>query len=133
MNPEHLFVYGTLRRDTRSEMYHLLVRFADFVGEATFQGQLYLVDYYPGVIPSNESEDKVRGEVYRLHDPSAVLPKLDTYEECGPQFPQPAEYVRRIERVRLRDGQEINAWVYIYNKPTQGLLRIESGDFLNIN
>jgi hypothetical protein len=28
-------------------MYHLLARFADFVGDAVFQGELYLVDYYP--------------------------------------------------------------------------------------
>ena len=133
MKPEHLFVYGTLRSDARSEMYHLLARFADFIGDATFQGQLYLVDDYPGVVPSTCSEDKVNGEVYRLLDPASVLPKLDAYEECGPGFPQPAEYVRRKERVFLKSSDEIEAWMYIYNRSTNGLRRIETGDFASLH
>lgn len=132
MIPEHLFVYGTLRRDIRSEMYHLLARFGDFVGDATFQGQLYLMDYYPGVVPSTRSEDKVFGEVYRLADPTSVLSRLDAYEECGTRFPQPTEYVRRMERVCLQSGESIEAWIYIYNRSTTGLQRIESGDFLSL-
>lgn len=133
MNSEYLFVYGTLRRDTQSEMYHLLARFANFLGDATFQGELYLVDYYPGVVPSTRSEATVRGEVYRLFDPAKVLQKLDEYEECGPEFLQPAEYVRRKEHVLLKDGRDIVAWIYIYNRSTDGLRRIESGDFLNFH
>lgn len=132
MSEQFLFVYGTLRRDTNGQMYHLLARYADFVGEATFQGKLYKVDYYPGIVPSEDTDDLVLGEVYRLHSPNYVLSRLDQYEECGCAFPEPTEYVRKVERVRLQDGHIIEAWVYVYNRPTNTLDIIESGDFLQI-
>ncbi len=132
MSEQFLFVYGTLRRDTNGQMYHLLARYADFVGEATFQGKLYMVDYYPGIVPSEDNDDLVLGEVYRLHNPNYVLSHLDQYEECGRAFPEPTEYVRRTERVRLHNGRIIAAWVYVYNRPTNKLYLIESGDFMHI-
>ncbi len=132
MKDNYLFVYGTLRRDTKSEMYHFLTQFADFVDEATFQGRLYLVDYYPGVVTSKNPHDIVRGEVYRLQEPGFVLSQLDKYEECGPGFPEPTEYIRCKENVVLQRGDKVEAWVYIYNRPTQGLHRIESGDFFRM-
>ncbi len=132
MSEQFLFVYGTLRRDTNGQMYHLLARYADFVGEATFQGKLYKVDYYPGIVPSEDPDDLVMGEVYLLNNPDYVLSRLDQYEECGRMFPEPTEYVRRAERVRLHDGRTITAWVYVYNRPINKLDLIESGDFLQI-
>lgn len=132
MSEQFLFVYGTLRCDTNSQMYHLLARYADFVDEAIFQGKLYMVDYYPGVVPSEDPSDLVQGEVYRLRNPDHVLSRLDQYEECGRGFPEPTEYIRRAEKVRLRDERIIAAWVYVYNRPTNKLDLIESGDFLQI-
>jgi gamma-glutamylcyclotransferase (GGCT)/AIG2-like uncharacterized protein YtfP len=132
MKDEFLFVYGTLRRDTGSEMYRLLARYADFVGEASYQGKLYKIDYYPGVVPSEDPSDLVQGEVYRLLSPERVLPRLDQYEECGPGFPEPSEYRRELQRVRLRNGHTIRAWVYVYSRPTDDLELIPSGDFLEI-
>lgn len=130
MSHDHLFVYGTLRRDTKSEMYHLLARYADFVGEATYQGKLYRVDYYPGVVPSAQPHDVVHGEVYQLRYPDKVLRCLDEYEECGPKFSEPTEYIRRKEIVQLSSGNVASAWVYIFNRSTDELERIQSGDFL---
>ena len=46
MSPDYVFVYGTLRRDSNSEMYHLLARYGQFVGDATYRGKLYMVDYW---------------------------------------------------------------------------------------
>lgn len=132
MSEQFLFVYGTLRRDTNGQMYHLLARYTDFVGEATFQGKLYMVDYYPGIVPSEDIDDLVLGEVYRLRSPNYVLSRLDQYEECGRAFLEPTEYIRRTERVRLHDGRTIAAWVYVYNRPTNKLHLIESGDFLQV-
>lgn len=127
---ELLFVYGTLRRNTRSEMHRQFERLAEYLGEAVFQGRLYRVADYPGAVPSPCAEDKIQGEVYRLSDSDRVFELLDAYEECGPHFPQPAEYVRRKEPVQLKDGRLIKAWIYLYNRPTENLRRIESGDFL---
>lgn len=132
MNDDYLFVYGTLRRDTKSEMYHLLARYAEVVDEAIYQGKLYKVDYYPGVVPSENPSDIVHGEVYRLNRPEVVLPRLDEYEECGPGFPEPTEFIRRKESLVLKKGNEVLAWIYIYNHPTDDLELIESGDLLEI-
>lgn len=130
MSGELLFVYGTLRRDTRSDMYRLLARYADFIADGTYQGRLYQIDYYPGVTPSDDPSERVKGEVYSLPKPDVVLPKLDEYEECGPGFPEPTEYVRRRQEISLANGTKCEAWVYVYNRPTDDLTRISSGDFL---
>jgi gamma-glutamylcyclotransferase (GGCT)/AIG2-like uncharacterized protein YtfP len=132
MKDEFLFVYGTLRRDVGGEMYRLLTRHSDFVGEATYQGKLYKVTYYPGVVPSNDPSDLVQGEVYRLRNPDLVLPRLDEYEECGPGFKEPTEYVRLSQEIQLRKGETLSAWVYVYNRPINGLELMPVGDFHGI-
>jgi gamma-glutamylcyclotransferase (GGCT)/AIG2-like uncharacterized protein YtfP len=130
MEEENLFVYGTLRKETDSEIHHLLTRYADFVGKGTYQGRLYKIDNYPGVIPSGDPTDQVHGEVFCLREPEILLSRLDQYEECGPGFPEPSEYVRKKQEVRLKNGRKLTAWIYIYNRPVKGLQWIASGDFL---
>jgi gamma-glutamylcyclotransferase (GGCT)/AIG2-like uncharacterized protein YtfP len=131
MSHAYLFVYGTLRRDTNSEMYHLLARYGHFVDDATYQGKLYMVRYYPGVVPSDNPQDIVHGEVYKLSCTDFVFSHLDDYEECGTNFLEPNEYVRRKEKVTLKSGEVISSWVYIFDRPTNGLEFIPSGDFLS--
>ncbi|CAA9889917.1 conserved hypothetical protein [Candidatus Methylobacter favarea] len=121
MNYEYIFVYGTLRRGTNSEMHHLLAKHAEFVDEATYRGKLYKVNDYPGVVPSNDPNAIVHGEVYLLHHADIVLLRLDQYEEYGPEFSQPNEYIREKQEVFLRSGSGITAWVYLYNRPLKAL------------
>ncbi len=130
MNNTYLFVYGTLRRETNSEMFKLLAKHADFVSTASYQGKLYKIDNYPGVIPSANPVDSVQGEVYLLHNPNLILPQLDQYEECGPGFAEPTEYKRELWSVSLQNGQLIQAWLYRYNHSTAALEILSSGDFL---
>lgn len=129
MNGDYLFVYGTLRRDLGGRAHGLLARSAEFAGDATFRGRLYLVDDYPGAVPSDDLADKVFGEVYRLLEPGTVLAGLDAYEGCGPGAPSPTEYVRRRGCLWLWTGREAEAWIYLYNRATAGLRRIGSGTF----
>lgn len=133
MDCDFLFVYGTLRQDNDNEMSRLLASYAELISPATFQGKLYLVDTYPGVVPSANPSDLVHGEVYRLHEPDFLLTQLDAYEECGSDFLKPTEYVRAIRQIRLPDGACISAWVYLYNLPTAALKPIPSGDFYHLN
>lgn len=130
MNPDYLFVYGTLRRDANSEMSRLLAKYAEFVSDAGYCGKLYQIDYYPGAVPSDNLNDRVSGEVYRLHQAEIVLPLLDQYEEFGPAFPEPNEYIRRQQTVLLNNGHSVSAWIYIYNRPTAGLEPITSASFI---
>lgn len=130
MNPDYIFVYGTLRRDANSEMHRLLAKYAEFVDDAAYQGRLYKIDYYPGAVPSDDPNDVVQGEVYQLHRADVVLHLLDQYEESGPEFQEPNEYIRRKQAVLLNNGRTVMAWVYVYNHPTTGLELIKSANFI---
>ena len=130
MKPQFIFVYGTLRRDFKSKMHSFLAEHADFIGRATYQGKLYKIDYYPGAVPSNNPKDVVYGEVYQLREPALVLSKLDEYEECGPKFPSPTEYIRKVQAVQLEKKETLLAWIYLYNISIKNLQRIFSGNFL---
>ncbi|MDP2100566.1 MAG: gamma-glutamylcyclotransferase family protein [Methylobacter sp.] len=130
MNPRYLFVYGTLKRDANNGLHPLLLKHAEFIGNASYQGKLYTIDTYPGAIPSDDPNDAVQGEVYLLHQADSVLPILDRYEEFGPAFPEPNEYIRLKQSVLLKNGCAITAWVYVYNHPIAGLERIKPADFI---
>jgi len=127
---ERIFVYGTLRKGSNHEMYHLLARNAHFIGDAKFRGKLYFADEYPAAIPSDKRSDAVKGEVYELRNPAAVLQVLDKYEGCGHDDSAPHEFARRKVTVTLNAGDRIPAWIYIYEYPTEGLKPIESGDYM---
>ena len=130
MNPDRLFVYGTLMRGFDHPMAQLLSRAADFVGEARCRGRLYLVKHYPGLVVSDDATEVVFGELYRLRAPDPLLREFDMYEACGEGFAQPTEYIRKILSVTLDDGVASEAWTYVYNWPVAHLPRIASGRFL---
>ncbi len=130
MSTDLLFVYGTLRRAAAHPM-HRLLHPAAFLGPGQFQGRLYHLGNYPGVVPSDDPADVVHGEVYRLHEPAAILARLDEYEGCAGTASTATEYVRVVRNVRLA-GSGGTAWahLYLYQRPLAGVRRILSGDFL---
>ena len=130
MSSDRLFVYGTLLRGFDHPMAQLLSRSADFLGPARCRGRLYLVQHYPGLVESDEPDDVVFGELYRLRAPAALLRELDIYEACGEGFAEPTEYIRRMLAVTSEDGEASEAWTYLYNWPVADLARIASGRFL---
>jgi len=130
MISDRLFVYGTLMRGFDHPMAQLLSRAADFVGEARCRGRLYRVKHYPGLVLSDDPDDVVFGEVYRLRRPAELLREFDMYEACGEGFSEPTEYIRRMLPVTLDGGAASEAWTYLYNWPVAHLPRIPSGRFL---
>jgi gamma-glutamylcyclotransferase (GGCT)/AIG2-like uncharacterized protein YtfP len=130
MTSDRLFVYGTLMRGFDHPMAKLLSRSADFIGEAHCRGRLYRVNHYPGLVLSDEPNDVVFGEIYRLRQPVELLREFDMYEACGEGFAEPTEYLRRMLPVTLGDGSMSEAWTYVYNWPVAHLPRIASGRFL---
>jgi gamma-glutamylcyclotransferase (GGCT)/AIG2-like uncharacterized protein YtfP len=126
----HLFVFGTLLSGYDHPMARRLSREAELVGAARCQGCLYLVKHYPGMTLSTEPAEQVFGELYRMHDPQALLHTLDAYEGCPEGATQPTEYVRQLVAVALDDGRRVEAWTYVYNWPVAHLPRIASGKFL---
>ena len=130
MTSDLLFVYGTLMRGFDHPMAQLLSRSADYLGEARCRGRLHLVKHYPGLVLSNDPDDAVFGELYRLRQPNELLREFDMYEACGEGFAEPTEYIRQMLPVTLNGGAVSEAWTYIYNWPVARLPRIASGRFL---
>ena len=64
--PEHLFVYGTLRRNHAPPELWDLMKSLRWIGKASAQGQLYDLGEYPGAVFNSDSRNKIEGEVYKL-------------------------------------------------------------------
>ncbi|MDB5619449.1 gamma-glutamylcyclotransferase family protein [Tardiphaga sp.] len=127
---DRVFVYGTLMHGFDHPMSTLLSAGAEFLGEATCRGRLYMVAHYPGLLHSDDAADRVFGEVYRLRRVDEMLAALDDYESVGPGYEAPTLYLREKLPVTLADGRVIEAWSYIYNRPVDERKRIASGKFL---
>lgn len=102
---DRLFVYGTLRsgQTARSLVANSVRRWEP----ATARGQLYAFPMgYPGFFEGpSEGTGDVTGEVCWLGDLAATFALLDAYEG--------AAFTRVIRKVRLRDGEELWAWIYM--------------------
>lgn len=129
MRSQYIFVYGTLRRGVNSKMNQLLSDHGEYLCRGETSGKLYALDGYPGMIASSDKKDKVFGEIYKITS-SKLLILLDDYEECSDNFPLPHEYIRKQLPVRLIDGTQLNAWVYLYNHNISNLMEIKSGDYV---
>lgn len=135
-DPQHLFVYGTLRSGFDNPFAEFLRQRGQYVGEATFPGlllDLALSDAsgYPGAVYQPDSTTRVVGTVYDIsRQKQAILTHLDEYEGIGDAFDQPNEYVRAVIPVHCNEIL-INCWVYLYNHPTNGKPVITSGDYLH--
>ena len=131
MTSDLLFVYGTLMRGFDHPMARLLSRSADFLGEARCRGRLYLVKHYPGLVLSDDADDIVFGELYRLRAAATNCCASSTCTRpAATDFAEPTEYVRQMLPVTLDDGAASEAWTYVYNWPVAHLPRIASGRFL---
>ena len=89
---------------------------AQWLGDHSIDNyQLYSLGHYPGAVPG---EGTVLGEVYRID--AATLAELDALRTKG------GEYARQL--IQTPYG---SAWMYVYQRPTEGLTRIDSGDWLD--
>lgn len=71
--------------------------------------------HYPCAVPGNGT---VHGEVYRIDN--ATLAELDALRTRG------GEYARQL--IQTPYG---SAWMYVYQRPVDGLTLIESGNWLD--
>lgn len=121
-----LIVYGSLLRNDDGKQ-HFLLQDAEYRGEVSLEGRLFAVASYPGVVL--ERGCVVRGELYRLSNTELTLRNVDEYEECSSTFPEPHEYRRIVTTAKTDNGEQVEAWLYLYNRSTAGLLAIPSGDY----
>lgn len=123
-----LFVYGTLRAGAGHPMHALVSHGGQRLGAGRVQGRLLRVDWYPGLVLSDEPR-WVLGEVWRLRG-TAVLEPLDRYEGCGREDPRPHEYDRVRVQVQMEDAAVVQAWTYVYRGSERGCKVIAGGDWL---
>ena len=115
MSPDHLFVYGTLRKGSNNQFARLLDEQSQFIAVARSSGRLYDFGRYPGARPANDS---VVGEIFHIDE--SLLAVLDDYE--GPEFE------RAIVSAQIDDGRVFDCWIYWYVGAETGRL-IASGDW----
>ena len=118
-----VFVYGTLMQGFAG---HHHMSGGRFEGDAAADGRLISLGEYPAFV---EGSGTVHGELYTFDDLPAALDVLDEVEEFDPADPDSSEYVRDARTVRRGDGTQLLAWLYVYNRPHEGALFIESGDW----
>ena len=128
-DPDYLFVYGTLRPSAGHEMNAVLEQHGDLVGRGKIPGILYDVGRYPGAVKSTGTRAFVRGDLYALRNPERALKVLDRYEGWDEKKPRSGEFKRSRVLVSLDGGKTVKAWIYLYNRSTNGLTRIRSGDY----
>ncbi|MFC0184055.1 gamma-glutamylcyclotransferase [Pseudarcicella hirudinis] len=122
-------MYGTLRKDYGNELHKLIARNSEFIGMADFQGEMFNIGEYPGIVSSENGGSVVKGELYKLSNSVRLIRILDEYEEYYPENEDESIFLRKTINVKI-DGKSQEAYGYLYNRPTEGLTRITSGDFL---
>ena len=124
LEPEIIFVYGTLRRGGSD---HFRMAAAKFVSEATVSGRLYRVHWYPGLV-LDEAGDEIHGDVYAVTKDALAI--LDVFEGLCPGGGEGTEYRRLKTKVALKDGREVEAWVWEWIGATDEIKRLSDGDWL---
>ena len=131
-NAYYLFVYGTLRKGFDLPLQKRISRDIEWVGPSEIRGKLYDIGKYPAALPVEKNEKSViKGEVIKINDPVKVMKLLDKYEGYDPKKLKSSEYYREKEKLVLKDGKKVEAWVYWYNYPVEGKKRIRHKDYLN--
>lgn len=126
---DFVFFYGTLMTPFNRPGRQRVDAKMSFTGRGRIGAALFDLGIYPAAIPANDGS-AVRGEVYEMHDPAAVLATLDDIEGYRAAEPEKSLYMRMLTDVVLDDGKRVQAWAYFYNAPLGRAQRIESGDYL---
>ena len=130
MQSEYLFVYGTLLKDFESYMSKFLDKNSEFIGTGYFNGKLYEISWYPGAVLSNIPTEKVYGHLFKILNKEKTFKILDDYEGIVDTAEHSNEYIRVLIDAYLDSNKAIKTWVYIYNRSTENLRLIQSGNYL---
>ncbi|MCX8169928.1 MAG: gamma-glutamylcyclotransferase [Candidatus Methanomethyliaceae archaeon] len=122
-----IFVYGTLEK---TEFFSDLISSGEirYVGNGKIRAKLYDLVEYPGAVEHKRSY--VYGRVYEIHNMDKVLPLLDEYEEFYPDKPEDSLFIRKVMRVIMENGENLRAFVYIYNRSVDRMKVISTGIWL---
>lgn len=128
--PDYLFVYGTLRKGYDLKLKNRVSDHLQYVGQAKVGAAMYDLGRYPGAVKSRKGQEVI-GDVFLLSDADRVLRILDKYEGIPDGGSEDAEFVRKKERVKLRSGRQVSAWIYWYNADPKERKPIRYKNYLN--
>ena len=126
-----IFVYGSLRSGFRNPAYEYLTRYFKYSGEGMVKGKFFDAGSHPVALPTEE-EHFILGELYTLNSTdefSWAFEQLDDYEGLHVEVGETPLYTRKLVEV-FQNGETQIAWIYWYNKSTQGMPEIETGDVM---
>lgn len=126
---QYIFLYGTLKREFHHEILNTIADDVEYVGETLLHGKMYDIGEYPGAIPDDKA--MIKGDVFRLIKPRKVISVLDEYEGYYPRNLNQSEYLRRKEKLKLKNSKKIDAWIYWYNNSVEGKKLIRHRDYIN--
>jgi gamma-glutamylcyclotransferase (GGCT)/AIG2-like uncharacterized protein YtfP len=126
--PNHLFVYGTLRPGLAPPVIADVVNKLRVAGPATIPGRLYSLGAYPGCVLDDARGRLVHGVLLEIEDPT-VLQRLDWYEGYAAHDERGSLFTRTTCRATTPDGSQVFSWIYVYNRDVSRARQIESGRF----
>ena len=114
MTLNKLFIYGTLRglKHTKRE-------------PGTIKGKLYRINGFPMLIEDHHPETNysVHGSVYTIPNLENNIYFIDRYEGCRTgEYESTSLYHRKRRRIKLDDGGEAIAFIYIGNKKRKDVI-----------
>jgi gamma-glutamylcyclotransferase (GGCT)/AIG2-like uncharacterized protein YtfP len=127
----YLFVYGTLMKKLGHPMPRLLATHARYLCDGSYQGRLFRISWYPGVVPSDDPTDQVHGEIYRILDEHLLFEKLDEYEVSSLANPSHGEYIRTQASILDSNSVCVECQIYLYNRKVNDAQWIKSGAFVS--
>ncbi|MFB5661957.1 gamma-glutamylcyclotransferase [Alteribacillus sp. HJP-4] len=129
------FVYGTLLHGC-SNYDHFLKGWTVEEKQASASGTLYAVENNAFPCLCQEGSTPIYGEIMYVTDESYdnILQRLDWLEDYDESNEAESEYVRRITTVQDNNGQNVEVYIYYWNRSDGLGERIKSGcwrTFLN--
>ena len=103
----------------------------EYICDGYIHGRLYEIDNYPGLVLSQDPQEKVYGEIFRLIDFNTAIEKLDEYEDFFPNDLESSLYIRQIEEICIEGRTAKKAWVYVFNGEVNEENHIVSGSYIN--
>lgn len=121
--PQYLFVYGTLKRGSRSHARLSKENGARFRSAARIRAELYRLDgeEYPGAVLTSAPNRFVKGDLFVLENPQEILRGLDEFEGVDEGL-----FRRQLVDVWAR-GRRVKAWAYLYARPLTNAALIPAG------
>jgi gamma-glutamylcyclotransferase (GGCT)/AIG2-like uncharacterized protein YtfP len=126
---DFLFLYGTLLPGQSPEEVATTVSELRRIGPARIRGRLYDLGDYPGAIFDPTSATWVHGQIFEVPDKS-VLQAIDRYEEFDDSNLRTSLFVRTRVPARLRDGEDVESWAYLYNRDPGDAPLVTGGSYL---